>query len=115
MKVKVLHGFTDSTTGKNYQDNEIIELSDNIAKELEGSFIEPFNESVIEKDSKEYEYEIKELQEAIVKKDNKIKELQEAIDKLKSKESKNKKQESELYEKSSKKDDEVTNSGEIQE
>lgn len=115
MKVKIVHGFTDPITNKNYQDNEIAELSDDMAEKLKGSFVEPFNEPVIEKDSKEYEEEISKLKDVINDKDEEISKLKDVSNKLKTKESENKKNKKNELKESSKNDEEVNNNGEVQE
>lgn len=42
VKVNIIHGFTDTKTGKNYQDNEKdVEISEELFDKLNGSFVEP--------------------------------------------------------------------------
>ena len=64
VKVKILNGFTDSKNKeKNYQDGEITEISKDRFKELEGIYVEKYEEPVIEKDNGALQAEIDKLKE----------------------------------------------------
>ena len=64
VKVKILNGFTDSKNKeKNYQDGEITEISKDRFKELEGIYVEKYEEPVIEKDNGVLQAEIDKLKE----------------------------------------------------
>ena len=79
IKVKVINGFTDIDTGKNYQDNEIIELSEDRFEKLNGSYVEPFSEPVIETSNDELKAEIEKLNKELEKKNNEIEKLKEKL------------------------------------
>ena len=85
VKVKILNGFTDSKNKeKNYQDGEITEISKDRFKELEGIYVEKYEEPVIEKDNGALQAEIDKLKE---EKENTNKEESPKKSKLKSDES----------------------------
>lgn len=53
VKVNIIYGFTDSKTGKNYQDNEKdVEISEELFEKLKGSFVEPSSTPVESKPKK---------------------------------------------------------------
>lgn len=62
MQVKVIHGFTDNKTNKNYQDNDIIDISDTRYEELKDKFVEKYIEPVKEVDNSELLEKIKKLE-----------------------------------------------------
>ena len=61
MKARVIHGFTDKEAKKNYQDNEIIDISEKRFEELKGVYLEKYEEPVVEADNAELQKEIESL------------------------------------------------------
>ena len=83
VKVKVLNGFTDSKIkDKNYQDGEVTEISEDRFKELEGIYVEKYEDPIVEKDNSELQEVIDKLEKEKQELEEKNKELQEVIDKL---------------------------------